>query len=1065
MISHRLVAYNPRDDTYTVLVDAKNIRLSTPMNATPTLQFSMPNSTHLHGFQDWSVRLGGVADIIFEVEHDQRWIEPPNCRFVIMSDESNGGVAGVTKYECQGVHFDLSGSVDTWQTNRDKESHGLKFNDVTPGAVMTRYMQSGQALGFMSKLTQDFGANGTTNGTQWEKRDLDLELSVEATPADALDAIAEWVDWRFVKNVFQMYNANELGTDQPCELVFGREFEELTEANDYQQTATSIFGVGSKNWTLQPTPANTRMRSTRGPRAAVVRFPDIDKHAPLMAAAKKRGQAQSAQLEEYSRDLLDSALFVPYRDYWVGDTVMLQRADGSFMRQRVTNLVFSQDEEGFGGWTIFFGDEVLTAGRKLATRVKAAGGTAATKGSNRPLVSVNAPSGPPRPPTGLTLSTAQMSAVGGFTVASVKAVWVPPTQTDKGFDLTGTLQYRVRSRLVAAAGESAADWESWGSTDAVTAEREGMRAGRRYLVQVAAANGNGWGAWCDEVEIVSAADVTPPDPPTAPILQSSMGTVSAAWDGLLSSGPPPDDFSHIEVSAKGALAGSLRNEGDRVTVSGVRGEMLTVSFRAVDTAGNRSEARSLSIAVRGVLDDDVVSDLFDRSNALGQKFDSTGKIMSQFVPVLGTEHLLAGSIDVDRLDAGTFAGKIIEGAKIVSPHPTNGSRVTIENSTLTVTRSTEDEDRVSLTFGGSEDDVLILQDQSGEVLHGMYPNGNMFSRGEASFGDVFVAGERVTDLIDARGRGVLSSFRSTGTWHKAGNAPIGVVLLRCDVEAGRSYRINFQGAFLPDQSGDVLELSCRYAVGAYATVSSPSAGSMQAPLTNSASSTESLEVLFTSGATGYATFLVTARNVSTSARGITPWGSSERPVQAYVQDIGVPTSGASSWYLGGGVPFSTASSIPTDPVSRQVKTYNATWTRSWRDGAITNDGLQHGVYGGIRRYSMFGFASSLASDLAGASVKKAEVYMLNKRWWGNSGNAYIGAASNTSAPANPVTSGSTVRSSGWPSGGGRWVDVTSVFNASSRSITLGVGANDGNGSYGAFDGAFGNLKLRLTIEK
>jgi len=110
---------------------------------------------------------------------------------------------------------------------------------------------------------------------------------------------------------------------------------------------------------------------------------------------------------------------------------------------------------------------------------------------------------------------------------------------------------------------------------------------------------------------------------------------------------------------------------------------------------------------------------------------------------------------------------------------------------------------------------------------------------------------------------------------------------------------------------------------------------------------------------------------------------------------------------------------------------------------------------------MVGFGGTLAADLSGATINKVRVLLDNDSWWGSSGTVYVGSATNTSAPASPVTTGATANTA-MAEGFIGYVNVGG-FTTASRAITLGVGAGTGTGAYGKF--RYGGVSLEVTYSK
>ncbi|RIH61284.1 hypothetical protein D3C59_11275 [Streptomyces sp. SHP22-7] len=161
------------------------------------------------------------------------------------------------------------------------------------------------------------------------------------------------------------------------------------------------------------------------------------------------------------------------------------------------------------------------------------------------------------------------------------------------------------------------------------------------------------------------------------------------------------------------------------------------------------------------------------------------------------------------------------------------------------------------------------------------------------------------------------------------------------------------------------------------------------------------------------------------------FGGSNYPGLMYVEDVGpyVPETGQ----------YNTGGGTATPP----KKTYAASWS-----GSYANRGAHNSYYGNkcLQGYysstngmqaSLSGFPSALATDLSGAAIQKAEVYLYFDHWYYNSGGkAVIKAHKHTSRPST-FSSDSEAQTITWGKNVGKWVDITAVFDSTSwRGIAL-----------------------------
>ena len=328
------------------------------------------------------------------------------------------------------------------------------------------------------------------------------------------------------------------------------------------------------------------------------------------------------------------------------------------------------------------------------------------------------------------------------------------------------------------------------------------------------------------------------------------------------------------------------------------------------------------------------------------------------------------------------------------------------------------------------------------------------ARGVVATGKVSVAGRSV-DVTT----GATDSNRA---WMELGE-------IRFDVKAGRAYTMSVMPISIYVPAGAYAYLKASYTMTPGAPPKPVRTNTILANI-NCLRNVGGGRAMLSLGGTfsfysGYNTsyrvlFFVEFWNPSTPASATT-FDSSTNELDVTVVDVGPPetTNAVIARKATNTVPEPT----PPPPVAKTyTTTYDQTWFRSWRGSTTITTDLGHGYYGGYQRYSIVGFnASEIASDLSGATITKVEVYVTNIHWWGSSGQIRVGSSTNTSAPTNPVTSGTTSNTT-IAAGFKGWVPVGGFTN-SSRSITLGVGAGTGTNTYGKFKTS--GVKLRITYKK
>lgn len=417
----------------------------------------------------------------------------------------------------------------------------------------------------------------------------------------------------------------------------------------------------------------------------------------------------------------------------------------------------------------------------------------------------------------------------------------------------------------------------------------------------------------------------------------------------------------------------------------------------------------------------------------------------------------------------------ITGAKFVqqqSGSPNN--TVTIENRELVFTRDDEGSAVPTTVLGGSNGDEIKLYNTDGEVAVSLSGQTGVAAFTQVEADNILLSGEPLGNVISEKAGGVVaygsclvddmnvavSTAASPRSWMELGE-------IRFSAKAGRAYQISVMPVALYVPKGAYAYLKCSYRTGS--NPSKPVVGDnvLSNICVNRDLSARSLTALggtfgfVSSGTTTFRVLFYIEGWQADTAGDMTTFASSANTLEVVVTDLGTPdTVNAVTKRK---ATNAVAEPTPPPPVEKTyTTTYDQTWFRSWRGSSTITTDLGHGYYGGYQRYSIVGFdASDIASDLSGATITKVEAYVINTHWWGSSGQVRVGSSTNTSAPSNPVTTGTTSNTT-IAAGFKGWVPVGG-FTTSSRSITLGVGAGTGTNTYGKFKTS--GVKLRITYKK
>ncbi|MER7497129.1 hypothetical protein ABT033_31590 [Streptomyces pharetrae] len=333
-----------------------------------------------------------------------------------------------------------------------------------------------------------------------------------------------------------------------------------------------------------------------------------------------------------------------------------------------------------------------------------------------------------------------------------------------------------------------------------------------------------------------------------------------------------------------------------------------------------------------------------------------------------------------------------------------------------------------------------------------------------------VGGDDIAAILDQRPRGIIAYGVPTTTVTSTGTE-IGLFELPATIEAGRMYRVKFHATADFDNANDgIARINLRDGGTARPTITSTlRQQAMVNPSHTGNFFTAELEHIApasTLGA-GLHRFLISFYN--------------DGGTTGQTFELGLPTTGRSCYFLvediGPEIPktgvYNTGGGTAEPPVQQYTKTYNATWSGSYANRGSYNSHFGNSCYQGYysstngMQASLIGFSSSLATDLSGATIQKAEVYLYYDHWYNNAGGtAVIKAHKHTSRPST-FSCDAESKSVSWGKNVGKWVDITSVFDSTTwRGIALDPNTS-GLTYYGRARG-YGQTnppKLRVTFTK
>ncbi|MFE1206336.1 hypothetical protein ACFW5V_32135 [Streptomyces sp. NPDC058762] len=300
-----------------------------------------------------------------------------------------------------------------------------------------------------------------------------------------------------------------------------------------------------------------------------------------------------------------------------------------------------------------------------------------------------------------------------------------------------------------------------------------------------------------------------------------------------------------------------------------------------------------------------------------------------------------------------------------------------------------------------------------------------------------IAGTDLSEYLASLPRGILAVDYQVSTRTSSGSE-MGFVELACDIDPTRMYRFRFVARANPSTAGGELQIRLRDGGVISPTINSKQLMLAVHQMPLETSFTADLEHIQNGASLGAGNhrFLISFSNLyGPSGQTCTMSGEDGALGYFYIEDAGPHVVETGGYNDGGGT------TAPTP--QKYTKYYNASWSGTYSRRSSYNsyygNTCMQGYYSSTNGVmaSLIGFPSSLGSDLSGATIIKAEVYLYFDHWYANAGGkAVIKAHSHSSRPSS-FSSDAEAKTVNWARNEGKWVDITSVFDSSKwRGIAL-----------------------------
>lgn len=574
--------------------------------------------------------------------HDGTWVEPYNCRFLLVSRSRDAKDSTDT--------VTLNCMTWIWLTKKilnlnmsalltDTDNKGKRpFYSATSGMIVhTLLDENRERGGAATVMPAGFNSARDTNGDAWAyKMTLYYDAGVDLyTVIDNLSANG-MCDWRTDGRMLKMWNADSsalcrdlsarvripLATgllESPEEetieglagniLVRGDNDLVFTQEN---KTAPSPWG----KWELYSSQGGVSNKDTA----------QLLMQTQLASAARVRGQ--------YTRQILTTGIgHLPLVDYRPGDWITAPTVNHG-EKVRVQRVELSNRNDGGVKCALMLNDRLYDAQTRQAKRIQGITGGAVAGGASGATPAPEKDHRIPMAPAGLVVQTDAYIDANGYARGLATAQWAEVTQATNHTSIEIT-SYRVEWRPNIAgeawrsAGVTTGTTLSWGNLDCGTTIQVRVRAVPTYSDKL--------GDWSAVALVDVAQDVTPPSVPSTPVLASELGVVTIHWDGRTATGTHMEpDFDHIEVgrgtnpSNLTRIAAAQSGEGDYLDTALTAGDKPVYALRAVDHAGNMSAwSTTAGITVASTVSPEEISQIKNDLKANNDALETANQTLSQ----------------------------------------------------------------------------------------------------------------------------------------------------------------------------------------------------------------------------------------------------------------------------------------------------------------------------------------------------------------------------------------------------------------------------------------------------
>lgn len=1044
------------DGTPQRVLTTDSLEVATAVNSPGSISFTMS--------EKYGPQLS--APFVVGVEHGsttRTYEAPRNNLFIVFEDDSDSvDPTGTRRFTGIGyIPWLLSKLI--LETHSSAKNGKRKWTDQYPAAPLRQTIIEGKARGWAPWVTLDWDGTADSRGAGWTNDDDETQDFPVGTSAwKILESAVEdgLFDWWTEGTTLRVVHS-PFGIDRTDSVRLGGPgYEKAPVHSDASEIITNLYITGDK--LKRPVRvANSGATSRFGRLEAAMTVSGVEKESSAIRRANPTLRDSKKTKREMSYHWTPSGdLHRPWMAFQVGDVVTGRLRGDVWEPLRIIRLQVAKAGPKVTA-SVTVGQKIKTKSTKTASRAANISTGAVIGGSGFVVPSAGrVPSNEPSPPAALAvLENVGYFHEDGTARARVVLGW---SEVVTATDATAidVVAYEVYHRAEAAAG-----WRV-SRVPGTVCEIDTWESGVPREVKVRALSDEGeWSDFSTTIPVTPASPTEVPDPPTAPSMRSELATVTATWDGLLSSGAPRAGWAGVYLELRNGdtgawvVVGEMKRGGITVPAKKIGAELGDVVWGrliAVSTIGGESAASPLaSVTVGGIDAPDV------EANAIRANHLDVGAVRAR--------HMAVG---VD--ETGQRVEMTGSGIRVFNP---DGDAV--------VSIGTDTDDLISVVKKTESGDMTVVAqiDEDGDAAFQ-----NVALSGEVDVQGTPLIGTLVSDpmngfdlgdvpLLDRFGRGlVASAVIGTSPYLEVNYSLATLAVGQVELLAHRVYQVRVVGptaqAWRSDGTTGNLLVQCFVGTGSQAlTAANTTNGAMSSCVILRSSADTGTGVQeqlnfrsFSPAVSGVFNVMLRIANESNRSWSFVPAIMTNNPTRVEIWDVGAAASFWETESWSSRVTSGGASITP--PASKKTIEVAASWSVLWGpsgsirpgSGNLYDDGRM--VQGGNTslgdgRAARIGFPPL---GLSGREALGMWVLLKNRHTANSSATIDLGTHGNSSAPGGSSPNSVNTWTRSFERGQKQWVPIprslwSGFMSGAYRGIQIGgPNVNSGKSDYAIFDG-------------